>query len=582
VVQLCQQLNGLPLALELAATRIKLLPLQVLMERLSAHKLDLLSGSANNVPRRQRTLRNTLDWSYNLLGPAEQELFRVLGIFRSSFSIEAVQAICSEVLAGQFTGAAQVLDRLGVLLDASLILQAQPNELSCGFSLPGNNLVISARFKLLETIREYALEQLGRQGELARLQMAQFQYYLQLIRNLDKQFNGPDQVLWFNILDNEYSNIRTAVDAVLSRIEKDGLAEQTQAVLDGLEFCRRITVYWEMRGYEKEGLTITKHFLESARSAGLSGSENYAWSLSRVGEMIGRLGDVEQAQTILEESLRLHTALGDELGRANVLISQGSYAFLRGDFARARQLYLQGEEISRQFSNKRYLGGVLISLAHLEQVLGNLERAYDLFQESLAIFQQEGNKRMIAECLSKLGIVAEQRQDYDTALIYYNKNLQFVRTQADYRDMASIFHSLANVFYLRGDYCGAYSNLVESLRLSYRIGDKYQVGLSLALLAILNVTKFEADLVENVADERKHYLERAAQLMGSSEAQFKTVQIVVMDRVYKNLYEEKVQTARAWLGEGEFSFNFLKGQALPLALPVEYSDLPAPWLLMEG
>lgn len=586
VARLCQELNGLPLALELAATRIKLLPIQVLLERLTAHKLDLLSGSAHNLPGRQRTLRNTLDWSYNLLEPTDQRLFRALGIFRSSFSIEAAQAIGSEVFDGQFSDITLVLERLEVLLDASLIQQNQPNEVSYGFSLAGNELVTSARFKYLETIREYALEQLGRQGELARLQLAKAQYYLQLIRNLDKQLNGPEQVSWIGLMDSEYPNIRAAVEAMLSAIEKDGPAQQTELVLDGLELCRRITQYWDIRGHEKDGLSITQRFVGAARLAGLTGSLNYAWALSRAGAMTGRLGDLEQAQKIMEESLPLHRALGDDLGTANAVNFLASYAFNRGDYARAREFYLQSEEIVRRFPNKRYLGGLLISLADVERMLGNEDRAYDLYQESLAILQEQGNKWMVASCLFSLGVLAEQRQDYDNTLVYLNKCLEILRGQGDHRDIALVLHSLANVFYLQGHYPDAQSYLVESLRFSHRIDDKYQLGLSLALLAILNVTKFEVESAENGSGGQKHYLQSAARLMGSSQAQLKETQGVIMDRVYRTLYEEKMRIARSRLGEAEFSENYTRGLTSPLAGPADFpeifADFPAPRFLGEG
>lgn len=563
VAEICRRLSGLPLALELAASRTKLLSLPLLLNRLSAHKLDILGGGANNLPERHKTLRNTLDWSYRLLAPHEKQLFRGLGIFRGSFSVEAVQAVCGEVFGGQANDTILVLNELGNLLDESLVQPAPPGETASGFAMPGNRLVASTRFRLLEALREYALELLHAAGEQPRLRLAQVHYYREFSRTAEKQLDGPDHVAWLNLLDTEYPNIRAALDTLLDMRED----HPDELILGGLDMCNNLSTYWDIRGYYGEARLLINQFLAAARANGLAGTLGYAWAMSRAGLMTGRLGEFGKSQEILVESLDLMLKLGDRQGEATAIFYQGLFTFLSGDYRQTRRHFTQSESISRELDDERILGEVLINKSILEKSLGHLDSAYEMLRQSLRIFKELGNKRQIAACLNHLGGVVELRQEYAASQVYFTESLQLYSEQGEYRGLCSSYRGLAVVAYFEQDYDLAYKHMVESLKLSYRIGDKIQIGVNLALLAILNVTKFEHGLLANSPEERLEFLRGTARVIGSSDAQFKEAQAVI-NPVYKEAYETRAQSVRAWLGEADFSQHYLKGMTTSLAVVV--------------
>ncbi|MBN9390978.1 MAG: hypothetical protein J0I20_23320 [Chloroflexi bacterium] len=570
IAKICHQLNGLPLALELAAARTRLLSLTALLDRLTVQKLDLLSNGSISLPQRQKTLRNTLGWSYRLLTPEEQILFRILGIFRGSFSVEAVQAVWSEVLGDPTINEMVTMDWLEALLEESLINKVQHAEPTYGFTLSTGNLTSSSRFKMLETIREYALEQLKFQGEYVRCYLAKLNYYLELTGRLREQINGPDQNRWLNMLDLEYANIRTLIETGLSLLTDTTPGEQTEIIVAGLKLCRNLGSYWDTRGFYVEGQLTANNFLAAARQNEMTGTKEYSWTLSISGLMTGRLGDFGQAQGILDEGYHKFAALHEKSGEAYTLNFQGSFAFLVGDYTLARQKLVQAEEICYQTNDKRNLGRVLISLAILDQTLGNYTQANDQIRHSLLIYQDEGNKRMIGACLNNLAGTALLEQDYETARTYFYECLRLHTEQAEYRSIAYTLRGLATISYYQGEYSDADTKLLESLRLSYRIGDKYQIGQNLALLAILNVAKFERNLLDDISQEPNHYLEAAARLMGGSAVQFNLIQAEI-EPLFKDLYLKKIQTARSRLGEAEFNNYYNKGLNLSLSMITEKS-----------
>lgn len=565
--KIATQLDGLPLALELAASRVKLLPLPVLLERLTAHKLDLLSNGARNLPSRQRALRNTLDWSYHLLEPAEQQLFQKLGVFRGSFSLEEVQVICSDASEDGVYKATGMLDRLGDLLNNSLITPAQLQEASYGISLQASSLILSTRFRMLETFREYALEKLCEADELSHLKLVHFQYYIRVLENAREQLNGPDLNTWLNFLDSSLPNIRTACESCLSLIELSEIIPEKREsyIFDGLRMCRNLVNYWDIRGVYVEGKLFTGQILEAARQAGLNDTFEYAWALTTLGIMTGRLGEFNQSQTILDESLALFERLGERTGEATTLKFKGEFMQLCGDYAQSLQLFSRAEEICRQSNDNFTLGTVLTGAAFLHKTLGNFATNNEKLTEALQIFESQDNKRWIAGCWFELGAAAMAQRQLNTALFYLQKCLIMHLEQGDYRILAFDYRSLATVAYVQADYTNAENYLINSLRLSCRTGDKYQIGMSLALMSILNVTKYELDSCDKLPEERNQYLRVTARLMGGCEAQFNLAQAVI-NPIYEDAYNESVAKARNILGETEFIANYTQGLTTPLAL----------------
>jgi predicted ATPase len=324
IAEICLRLDGLPLAIELAAARIKLLSPQALLARLS-HRLQVLTGGARDAPARQQTLRNTIAWSYDLLTAQEQRLFRRLSVFVGGCTLEAVEAVCATP--GNET--ANLLDCVASLIDKSLLQQTeQEGE--------------EPRLLMLETIREYGQECLAASGEVDATRLAHARYYLALAEQAEPELDGPQPAAWLAQLEREYENLRTALQWLLERRERE-LALRLSAALHR---------FWEMHGPVHEG----RVFLARA----LAGSEDIvvavrAKALLAAADLAIAVDDVEQARALCEEGLGLYRALGDTAGIARTLSQLGFVARMKGDLDAACSLSEQAVALTRTSGDKASL-----------------------------------------------------------------------------------------------------------------------------------------------------------------------------------------------------------------------------------
>src|SRR6266566_5700951 len=318
--EICSRLDGLPLALELAAARIKLLSPQALLARLE-HRLSVLTGGAQDVPVRQQTLRNTIEWSYNLLDAQEQQLFRRLCVFVGGSTLEAIEAICAPLN----DGVNRVLDGVASLIDKSLL---QHKEQEDG----------QPRFLMLETIREYGLEVLEASGEVEATRQAHGAYYLRLAEEAELGIRSPLQTAWLEHLEREHDNLRAA----LQRMLEHGEIEQNREM--ALRLAGALSEFWRIRGYDSEGQT----FLEQALVAreGVATSVR-AKILRAAGRMAIYQNDYERAEVLCEESLVLFRELGETQGIAHSLHYLGWAARERGNLTVAGSLFEEALALRR-------------------------------------------------------------------------------------------------------------------------------------------------------------------------------------------------------------------------------------------
>jgi len=306
VAEICQRLDGLPLALELAAARVRVLSPTALLDRLK-RRLPILTGGSRDLPERQRTVRDTVAWSYDLLTQSEQRLFRRLGVFIGGFSLEAAEAICTSTADAEF---ADVLEGLSSLIDKHLVQRAEAPE-------------DDARFFLLETIREYALERLEGSGEALELQLRHSEYYLGLAEQADARLHGGDQDAWLARLERDHDNLRTALT-------------WSQTIDSALEISLRLAAalywFWLVRGHIAEGRRWVELVLGRISDSGnvarmrlLHGAGVLAWAQ----------GDYERAGTCYQESLELARTSADLLGVAMVTGDLGLTAQRCGNLAGA-------------------------------------------------------------------------------------------------------------------------------------------------------------------------------------------------------------------------------------------------------
>jgi predicted ATPase/transcriptional regulator with XRE-family HTH domain len=332
VAAICRRLEGLPLALELAAARVKVLAPEALLTRL-APRLPLLTGGARDAPARQQTMHDAIAWSHDLLNEREQALFRRLAVFAGGFTLEAAESVMAvgEAPADTQHAASGTLDLISALVDQSLLRLGEPRA----YDAIGDD-----RFTMLETVREYALERLACAGETAAVQHTHADFYLALAERADPELTGPGQAVWLERLEAEHNNLRAALAWVIA-------AEEAESAL---RLAAALGRFWRMHGHPREGLT----WLERA----LTLSDNLptatrAKALEGAGRLVHDQDDPDRAVALYQEALAMWQALGDLQGQARLLDDLGNIAHDRGDFTRAVTLHEQALALAQQAGDRR-------------------------------------------------------------------------------------------------------------------------------------------------------------------------------------------------------------------------------------
>jgi predicted ATPase len=387
IAEICVRLDGLPLAIELAAARIKLLQPQALLGRLG-HRLTVLTGGSQDVPARQQTLRNTITWSYNLLDATEQRLSRWLSVFVGSCTLEAVEAVCAFLDIN--TDAVWVLERIASLIDKSLLQQTEHE---------GDK----PRLTMLETIREYELEALAVSGEMEITRQAYALYYVTLAEEAEPELGGPQQAVWLARLEREYDNLRAALRWSLERGE----------VGDSIEMALRLggalRRFWEVRGHWSEG----QNFLERA----LAGSKGVAVrvqvkALKSAAHLAYVLRDIDRAEVLSEECLARCQELRDMAGIALSLRLLGMIAEWRSNFVVAYARTEESLALFRELGDKEGIAFLLIELANLLFISqGDPAKVHALLEEGHTLWRELGYQNGTARALVLLGQLFLQQGD---------------------------------------------------------------------------------------------------------------------------------------------------------------------------
>jgi non-specific serine/threonine protein kinase len=465
VAQICHRLDGLPLAIELAASRIKVLAPQQLAERLNWDLRVLTGGNRKAMPR-QQALRATIAWSHDLLSQAERALFRRLGAFVGGWTLDAAESVC----AGAGIAATDVLDLLSGLVDKSLV-----NVESGGGA---------QRYRLLETIRNYATEHLEASGEVETLRDAHAEWFLAIAEQPRPDLWRIGQAEWAEELDSEHDNLRAALRWCVQR----------NKVEEGLRFCAALWYFWHTQGYYTEGREYLRQVLELPLD-GLRSERHLAMrarALNGAGIMACRQGDYEAARTLLEESVALMRHVGAQRGLAGSLGHLAIVARNQGDYTFARSLQEQSLEIFRELGDQP---GIAVSLCNLGNVVreqGDFEKARSLLEVSLGLSRELGIPNTIASSLGGLGELAYQHGDYQRARTLFGESLAIVRAGGDRRRMTWLLHNLGNLAGQQGDESSANSYYLESLALAQELGTKAALARSLEGFATLAATQRQA------------------------------------------------------------------------------------------
>jgi predicted ATPase len=460
VTEICARLDGLPLAIELAAARVKVISPSSMLTRL-ASRLQLLTGGSRDMPQRQQTLRAAIDWSYDLLSPAEQMLLRRLSVFVGGCTLEGAEAVCDTK--GDLD--LELLDAMSSLVDKSL---AQQVEQANGES----------RFAMLETIREYALEKLEASGEQALTKRAHAAYCLVMAEEEAKEQIGPERLERFEL---EHDNLRAALEWLTETGDADW----------GLRLGTALFRFWENREYLAEGRNHLGRLLNLAEAGAPSKARMRA--LFAAGVLAGEQGDYAAGAALMHQSQDVAHLLGDKTG---VAVSQNAlavYARDRGDVAVSRVLFEASLELWRELGDQSAVAQALSNLANVVKLQGDYERARSLYAECLALFQGLGDRTGVAWSTNYQGDVARDQGDSAAAHTLYEQALTIFRELGDRWGIAGTLADLGSLAGAQGDYATAHILFGESIKLFQEMNHKRGIARLLECFACSAAAQLEPE-----------------------------------------------------------------------------------------
>ncbi len=440
VAAICARLDGLPLAIELAAARIKLLSPVAMLARLE-NSLNLLTGGARDLPARQQTLRGTVDWSYGLLNPAEQKLFRRLAVFAGGCTLEGVEAVCDTSL----DLGIDVLDGMASMVDKSLVQQVAQSE-------------GEARFAMLSTIREYALERLVASGDEPATRRAHAAYFLVIAEEEAEQVASHPE--WLDRFDLEHDNFRTALDYLVAAGDADW----------GMRLGAALFRFWETREHLIEGRERIGRLLNLEGAA--SRPTLRARLLFAAAVLAGGQGDYNSSENLLRQSLDTCRALGDNRGIAVALNALGANARDRGDLATAAGLFEQSLDIWKELGSPADIARALSNFANVIKLSGDYMRASSLYEECLHMFRRADDDEGLAWTVNYQGDVARESGDPAKARACYEQSLSAFTRLRDAWGIASALCDLANLERDQGNFNEARRLYCDSVKRFEGVGHK--------------------------------------------------------------------------------------------------------------
>jgi predicted ATPase/transcriptional regulator with XRE-family HTH domain len=464
VAEICAWLDGLPLAIELAAARCKVLSPSAILARLTGAMggaLGLLAGGVQDLPARQQTIRQTIEWSYNLLSEQEQILFRRLGVFVGGCTLDAIQAVCETFNSKRLRPGSSfsVLDAALALVDQSVLRQVDGPD-------------GEPRFFMSETLREYAFESLSGCQELELMRYEHAAYFLCWLEALEPKLHGVEQEAYFQVLDADYNNLRAAL--TWSSVSDPEMALRMAAVL---------WEFWLARGYLTEGRAWLTDILRRSSALPALPARIHAQALNGAGLLASIQGDPSAANLYLQESLRLFRELGDRMGEAWVLNHLGQTLNLSGQQAQAGPVFEASLQLFRALGDNLHSAWVLINLGEASLQDGQVDRALQFLSEASQLFGVLNHKRGLAAAIDRLARLALLQGNTSQAVTLFSDSLRLFAEIGDREGCGWALHHLGSVAYEDGQISQAVANLVESLRLFEKLNDRWGFAWSVLRLA---------------------------------------------------------------------------------------------------
>lgn len=563
VASICHRLDGIPLAVELAAARVRSLTVEEISDRLDS-RFRLLTGGSRTALPRQQTLRSLIDWSYDLLSPEERLLLARLSVFAGGWTLEATERVVS----GEAIEDWETLDLLTSLVDKSLVVP-EPN----GFAM---------RYRLLESVRQYAREKLDEQGEGAVVRSRHRDFFVSLAEEAEPQLKGADQAAWLDRLEQEHDNLRSALEWSLGEPDPS----------PALRMCGALWRFWMARGHLTEGRDWCNLALalahgqepDPARAEALNGAgvfafllgdlsaarESFETSLAEfralgdrqgLASLLNNLGNVAKVQCdfpaargFYEESLAMRREIGDRYGIAASLDNLGNVVHNLGDYAAARARYEESLAIRTEIGDRSGQANALNNLGTSASAEGDAEAARYYLEASLAIRTEVGDRVGAATSLLNLGLVAHDQGDTDAAKECFERSLAIQRETGSRTIEADTHAHLGNLALDFGDAASAGRHHAESIRLRRELGDLLGIANSLEAFASLSVLGGEAG--------------RAARLWGAAAALREDLG-APPEPSEQRAIDERSSLARGLIGDADFEERVAEGRALAVDQAVE-------------
>ncbi len=575
LAQLCQRLDGIPLAIELAAARARSLSVQEINNKLD-NCFRLLTGGSRTALPRQQTLRALIDWSYDLLSEAEKQLLSRLSVFAGGWILEAAEEIC----VGEDVEAWEMLDLLTNLHDKSLLGTSQKEG--------------ETRYRLLETIRQYAHDRLEERGEADVVGQRHHIYYLRLVEEISQHLSGSAEQSSFERLETEHENLRAGLVYALAKQMPDALSMASALgkfwylggyLREGREFLERSLAGSPTGGESKVQATVCFHIGRLAVDQGdipdartflekslrifrqLDDKRNIAAALDKLGIIALRQDDTITARELLEESLALRREVGDQSGIAAILGNLGILMQNQGDYAAAQSLTEESLALQKTLGNQRGIATAYTNLGNTLYHLGELARARQMLQQSLKIAQELHDDWYRSYPLCGLAIIAKAEREYEEARFLAEESLAIVKRIGDQHVVATCLRILGDVACLERDFSQAQTFYHENLLLSQELEWKPDcVGL-LEVLAYLALDKTQLLQQSEPVVEIARY---AAILLGSVEAQ-RIVLNIPLPALERKDYEQRVEHLHSIFDEQALNAMWTEGQALSLEKAISYA-----------
>jgi len=544
IAQICHRLDGIPLAIELAAAHVRVLLVEQILARLDDRFRLLTGGSRATLPR-QQTLRALIDWSYDLLDAKERILLHRLSVFVSGWTLAAAETVCAdtgdEVSPPNLPGSqvniqpAEILDLLTQLVSKSLVLVEKQGD--------------EARYRMLETIRQYSHEKLIESGENAIVHRRHATRFLQMAEEAAPQLRGRQQTVWLDRLTKEHDEIRSALTWCL---------EQNDAEV-ALPLGAALWRFWFLCGYLSEG----RRWLDAALALAHSHQDQspaflWAWAHALDGNGVLALhqGDQQQAKFLFEASLALFRQLDNKAGMAIVLNGLGALEQDQGRYDQARTCFDESLALRRAMADRWGIASVLNNLGLIALRQGDLAKAETAFEENLELRRELDDKQGIALALTNLGVTALYRGDYASAQSLCTEGITLFRELNANRGIAAGLINLGRVAFYQGHYEEAVALQSESLKLFQQTGEKAGIAECLEGLAC-------------IAGVQGQYL-RSLRLFGAAEVLRETIG-VPLSPVDRAAYEPIIATIQAKLGATAFASAWAGGRALVLERAIRYA-----------